>query len=457
MAVCQIWKVKGRLDNSINYVTNPEKTDKNLADENLQSLRDVMEYASNSKKTSINDNEYFVTGINCQVESARTEMIMTKTIYGDDKEIIAFHGFQSFAPDEVTPDIAHEIGVKLATQMWGERFQVVVSTHLNTNCLHNHFVVNSTSFADGKRYYNNKENYRLFCKLSDELCNDYSLSVIENPDPYKSHKYIHQMEKAGMPTRHNLAKEAIDEAIRTSRTRDEFFKTLTKLGYKFDFRESRKYATITPTEYGKAIRVHKLGNEYSRERIFERIGENRNSNRSNVFKEKSYSFDQSIYRKIGIAKKKGGIYGLYLHYCYRLGILPKNKNKNNLKVNYLFRDDLRKIDKISNQVIFLHKHRFSTVEEVSLYIKSSKTEIENLKKERTKLWNSLRTKTDPSQISSTKEKIENCSARLKTLRKEVVLCDDIILKAPIIEEKILMIEQTEKQNNRKEVSYDKLR
>ena len=86
--------------------------------------------------------------------TARSEMMAVKKRYGKDEGIMAFHGYQSFAPGECTPAMAHEIGVRLARELWGERFQVLVATHLDkAHHLHNHFVVNSVSYADGKRYH----------------------------------------------------------------------------------------------------------------------------------------------------------------------------------------------------------------------------------------------------------------------------------------------------------------
>ena len=81
-------------------------------------------------------------------KSGRSKEAFTKAGWSDTSEIVCYHGFQSFKHGEVTPEQAHEVGVKLAERMWGDRFQVIVATHLNTDCLHNHFVVNSVSFAD---------------------------------------------------------------------------------------------------------------------------------------------------------------------------------------------------------------------------------------------------------------------------------------------------------------------
>lgn len=176
MAVCEIWDVRGRLDHPIDYAENPEKTaNPKYTEADLQAMVDVMEYATNKDKT---EQRFFVTGVNCDPTTARDEMMISKAQWNDRSKIVCYHGFQSFKSGEVTPEQAHEVGVRLAEKMWGDRFQVIVATHLNTECLHNHFVVNSVSFADGKHYHDNKANLRLLRHHSDELCREYALSVI---------------------------------------------------------------------------------------------------------------------------------------------------------------------------------------------------------------------------------------------------------------------------------------
>ena len=167
MAVCEIWDVRGRLDHPIDYAENPEKTaNPKYTEADLQAMVDVMEYATNKNKT---EQRFFVTGVNCDPTTARDEMMITKAGWNDMSEIVCYHGFQSFKHGEVTPEQAHEVGVKLAERMWGDRFQVIVATHLNTDCLHNHFVVNSVSFADGMHYHDNKANLRLLRQRSAAL------------------------------------------------------------------------------------------------------------------------------------------------------------------------------------------------------------------------------------------------------------------------------------------------
>ena len=173
MATTSLWKIQNRIDKVISYTTNPEKTE-NV--EMYQALHNTIEYAKADYKT---EKQYYVTGINCSVIDSVQDMLLTKKQFGKEKGIVAYHGFQSFAEGEVTAKIAHEIGVRLAEELWGDKYEVLVSTHLNTNHIHSHFVINSVSFVDGKKYINNRENYAMMRKISDELCKEYGLSVIE--------------------------------------------------------------------------------------------------------------------------------------------------------------------------------------------------------------------------------------------------------------------------------------
>lgn len=149
MATTAIWKVKGWLGKVLIYAENPEKTDNpafyqndNLTQEEKQGLHDVIHYAMREEATtSTTLQERFVSGVNCSPNTAREEMLAVKNRYGKNEGIVAFHGYQSFAENEITPEMAHEIGVRLANELWGDRFQVIVATHLDKEKhLHNHIL-----------------------------------------------------------------------------------------------------------------------------------------------------------------------------------------------------------------------------------------------------------------------------------------------------------------------------
>ena len=224
MATTKIWDIKGRLDCLINYAANPEKTDGNqYSKAEMQALHDVMAYAADEYKT---EKRLYVSGVNVTPDTATYKMQQTKLRYGKTDGIIAFHAIQSFKPCEVTPELAHKIGVEFAKEMWGDRFEVLIATHLNRQHLHNHFVINSVSFADGKKYYDNTENYNLMKKISDRLCEENNLSVIRNPKSKGKHYAEVLAEKNGYPTIRGQIKDELDEIFKCSYTYKDFWRIL---------------------------------------------------------------------------------------------------------------------------------------------------------------------------------------------------------------------------------------
>lgn len=203
---------------------------------------------------------------------------------------------------------------------------------------------------DGKHYHDNKANLRLLRQRSDELCREYALSVIERPSGRKKPYALYQAEKNGMPTRDNVARQAVDEAISKSFTLKDFDRQMAEMGYHVRFDPNRKYWTIMGKGWKRPKRLYKLGDDYTNERIMERIREN-----SYAVKFSRFAGPQKpipVYRLKGTlngVRKIGGLRGLYLHYCYRLGILPKNRKQNYARLHYLLKDDLMKMEAISQE------------------------------------------------------------------------------------------------------------
>lgn len=449
MAVCEIWDVRGRLDHPIDYAENPEKTaNPKYTEADLQAMVDVMEYATNKNKT---EQRFFVTGVNCDPTTARDEMMITKAGWNDTSEIVCYHGFQSFKHGEVTPEQAHEVGVKLAERMWGDRFQVIVATHLNTDCLHNHFVVNSVSFADGMHYHDNKANLRLLRQRSDELCREYALSVIEHPNGRKKPYALYQAEKQGFPTRDNVARQAVDEAISKSFTLKDFDRLMAEMGYKCSFDPNRKYWTIIGRGWKRPKRLYKLGEDYTNERIMERIRENSYAVKFARFTEPQKQI--KVYRLKGSlsgARKIGGLRGLYLHYCYKLGILPKGRKQNYAKLHYLLKDDLMKMDAITKEARLLCRCHIDTAEQLLLYQGSLESEKNELTEQRKGLY-SLSRKVSGEEKEAVKTQISDISKRLGEIRKEVRLCEGIAARSGTLKEKLQTVRADEQEIKRKEL------
>ena len=279
MATTAIWDVKGWLGKLVIYAENPEKTTnpkyyekQDMNDNETEALGDVIGYAMREDATVSEElKEHFVSGINCSINTARTEMMAVKKRYGKEDGIVAFHGYQSFAPNEATPEIAHEIGVRLANELWGERFQVIVATHLDKeNHIHNHFVLNSVSFKDGYRYNDCTKTYMLMRKTSDRICKEFGLSVIENPKRGKAKHYGEwKAEQDGRPTWRGIIKADVDEAISKALTDKQFFYLLRQKGYSI---KQGKDITVRPQGKERGMKLARnLGDEYTYNAICKKI------------------------------------------------------------------------------------------------------------------------------------------------------------------------------------------
>ena len=239
MATTGIWKIEKRLDNVLDYTTNVEKTKHNENyNNNYYDLHNVIEYVESDYKT---EEQLLVSGINCSPKTALEEMSITKEQYGKTDGILGFHAFQSFAEGEVTPEQCHAIGVRLAEEMWGDRFEVVVSTHINTNHYHNHFVINSVSFKDGKRYYDKRETYAELRRLSDSLCEEYGLSVIQEK-PCRNSKINfanYQKDLNNKVNYYSIAKEDLDRAIGMATSYYDFEDLMKAMDYELIYRANK--------------------------------------------------------------------------------------------------------------------------------------------------------------------------------------------------------------------------
>ena len=337
--------------------------------------------------------------------------------------------------------------MKLARKMWGDRFQVIVATHLNTGCLHNHFVLNSVSFTDGKHYHDNKANLRLLRQYSDELCREYALSVIENPVGKKKPYVICQAEKNGLPTRGSVARQAIDEAISKSYTMRDFAGHMKAMGYRVNFNPHHKYWTIQGEGWKRPKRLYRLGEDYTNKRIVERISENSYAVKFSEFapaqkQVKVFLVKGSLKR----TKKIGGLRGLYLHYCYKLGIFPKDRKQNPARLHYLLKDDLLKIKYITQETRLLCRHHIDTAEQLFSYKQSLQDEMQNLLAERQKLY---ARKNHPAA----KERLSAIALRLREIRKEVRQCDNIAERSQSLKEKLSVI-RADKVKQREEMNRD---
>ena len=316
---------------------------------------------------------------------------------------------------------------------------------------HNHFVVNSVSFADGMHYHDNKANLRLLRQRSDELCREYALSVIEHPSGKKKPYALYQAEKQGRPTRDNVARQAVDEAISKSFTLKDFDRQLAEMGYRINFDPNRKYWTIIGKGWQRPKRLYKLGEEYTNDRIMERISENSYAVKFQSFSEPQPQVKVSrVKGSLKNAKKMGGLRGLYLHYCYKLGILPKGRKQNYARLHYLLKDDLMKMEAITQETRLLCRNHIDTAEQLCSYKGSLETEMSALLQKRKELYSKSR-RTSGEEKEAVKAELSDISGRLKIIRKEVRLCEGIAARSDTLKEKLQTIRADEHEQQRKEL------
>ena len=392
MATTSIWAVKGWLGKVVLYIENPDKTDnpkfyrqEELTDVQTQSLSDVIDYAVRAEKTTVTPDDesamvvrQFISGINCLPSTARDEMLAVKKRFGKEDGVIAYHGYQSFAPGEATPELAHEIGVKLAQRLWGERYQVLVATHLDKeNHLHNHFVLNTVSFVDGIKYHRTEKDYHDMRTVSDTLCREYNLSVIQRPQAGKSKHYGEwRAEQEQRPTWRGLIRSEIDELIRQSVTEKQFYYLLRQKGYEVKF---GKDISVRPPGKERFVRLTRnFGEAYTAEAIRQRILQQPLPQPERQMTDTPSPKTYRVQGSRQTARKITGFRALYFYYCYKLGIFPKGRPQNRARLHFLLREDLLKLNNISQEVRLLAQHQIDTAEQLALYKKEQEVNIREL-------------------------------------------------------------------------------
>ena len=302
MAYTKIKPVKHHLQRCLDYTSNPKKTEKFSADD----LNRLLSYTQNQNKT---EHQLYVTGFRCNPATAYRRMYRTKKRWNqpmDEGDILAYHIIQSFSPGEATPDQVHKIGCEFARRFLADRFECTVSTHLDKGHLHNHIVVNSVSYADGKMFRNNFDTYyHGIRQVSDELCRENRLSVIETDGKGKSYdEWLSG--QAGKPTIRGMVRKDVEQAIAAADSFDGFITELQNMGY------TVKYVCYDIKELGKQLK--KIGMLVVQDQVWNRVTINRAAHKSTRYyidemhlllkEEQSAAYTVEIWKRF---RKWGGI------------------------------------------------------------------------------------------------------------------------------------------------------
>ena len=239
MAITKTHPIKSTLKATIDYICNPEKTDGKL----------------------------LISSYGCTAETADIEFIWTRRHAIDKGTHLGRHLIQAFEPEEVTPEEAHEIGMQLAKEILGGKYEFVLTTHIDKGHIHNHLIFNAVSFTDHKHYHSNKQSYHYIRRTSDRICKEHGLSVII-PGQDKGKSYIeHQAAQTGTSYKAKL-KAAIDRLIPASTDFEDLLLRLQREGYEI---KRGKYVSCRASDQERFTRMKTLGVDYTEEAITARI------------------------------------------------------------------------------------------------------------------------------------------------------------------------------------------
>ena len=416
MATTGFWPVKGRLKEVIDYANNPDKTTaKEYLDEDLYA---AIRYVENDDKT---DQTMYVSGINCSKHNAYNEMIAVKRRFGERGKNIAYHGFQSFAPGEVTPEEAHSIGKETARRMWGAQYQVVVTTHLNTGKIHNHFVLNSVSFKTGKKFRNGIGDRLELRKISDAICAERNKSVIQG-NKFYSNKKEYWVKKNGGMTHRDMLRKDIDEALSQSCSFREIEYYLKTLGYKFERDFYYDHPSVYAEGWKRAVRISSLGEKYSKENIHKRCLENQR-------KPELYTFVTPAWKRrpLLVLERDKYISGwddtiivlfeLFIE-LLKICIVGNTQEYDNRPVSPMMRAEMRKLDRYIEEYNLLCDNNLNSPKKLLDFQENLSSRISELEQERYALRLKLRRVKTPEEDAELKEQCKEITKKITPLRKE---------------------------------------
>ena len=449
MATTGFWPVKGKLKSVIVYAENPDKTmNPKFFDSDLYA---TLQYAENSNKT---DQELFVSGINCSKHNAYAQMVAVKKKFGERGTVVAYHGYQSFKENEVTPEECHEIGIETARKMWGDKYQVIVTTHLDKqHHLHNHFVINSTSFKDGLKFRNKIGDHYELRKISDAICKERGKSVLENAPFYGGEKAAYWLHKQGKQTHRDMLREDIEICLTVATSWDEFRRVLFTMGYEVDYRRF----TIKAKDWERGVRVVSLG--YTVEGIEKRFNKTYYSGHHltdwNAFfyARRRYFPLESVRKKLEFGIEHGKRPEvIYVNTMFLLIILVFQLLKE-IADAMLISPEMRHATKDIKQYVadyhFLTDNQIQTTDDLAVTIDETKLKIAELEEKRNKADNKKRRATTPEDKERYKALRKEITQEITPLRKKLKQAEDILDKSPHLYELLQKEHQAEINKIRK--------
>ena len=422
-----------------------------------KNLEAVINYAMNGEKT---ENGILVSALNCLPQTAYSQMMLTKKTFHKEDGRLGYHIIQSFNGNEISPDKCNKIGLELAEELWGDKYQVIVCTHTNKQNVHNHIVLNSVSFIDGNKYHNSNVEIALLRETNDDICRKYGLSIIKSTkatqvsDIAKSRIANYNRNSGKM----ELIKADIDEAIKDAQKFQEFVDRLNYKGYYI--KKSGNSISISSPYYNRNIRLARaFGEDYTFENIKTRIYHSGLYDYMKANKPQPKVYKVRIYEGIKIDQEKlksSSFYRLYVHYLYLLGKLPPKIHYEERTKEYY--QEIDKFNKLADEMSLICTYNLNSKEDTqNLRIKYIE-EVTPLKAEREKLRQLYRKTTNETDRSFLEYKLNNLTKDINKINSKIQTCKRIITKAEKGEKEAILINNRaleNKQNNEQENSINK--
>ncbi|MDD4494244.1 MAG: relaxase/mobilization nuclease domain-containing protein [Eubacteriales bacterium] len=452
MATTGFWPVKGKLKDVIEYARNPDKTTdpKCLDDDLYKALR----YTQNDEKT---DKAMYVDAINCPKKRAYEQMMTTKRRFGKMGGNVAYHGFQSFKSGEVTPAEAHAIGMETARRMWGDEYEIVVITHLNTDNLHNHMVMNSVSFKTGRKFENHISDHYRLREISDAVCIEHGKSVLKDAPFYGGEKGAYWIHKSGGLTHRDILKRDIESVLQYSRKPEDFQRRLKALGYQF-IRGDDKYQhlSVKAPDWKRPIRLDSLG--YTREVINARFESHWKDeffyikmNNHPQYRPKRFpllEYEKQLEFEIDHSHDAAVVLVDVIFYILlQLLLLIKDQKAQEQRCQALspsMRMEVTKLHQIEKEYLLLADNDIHSAEELFSFKDDVSSQIKTLESERQQYRNLIRRPKPPEVESDLKQKCKDLSEKINPLRDKLHTAESIVERYPKLQELLKTEHQMEK-------------
>lgn len=405
-------------------------------------------YITKKEKTLTADGKQHISTLNFQSEegvsfasSVSRTFQQTKKMFGKENGVQCYHAEQSFVPGEVTAAEAHEIGVELAKEIW-KGFEVVVSTHIDQDHIHNHFLINSVSQEDGHKYNDCLASYAKMREVSDRICLAHGLSTITNPSKnrHKNYKTWLREQEGEYATVRDWIRADIDKVLPSAASLTELYDRLEEIGYAVN--TSGKYAKIRPKGKDRFFRLHKLGKGYSEEELYDRIQQNLSVG---YIVPKSACYAEYIATRtltIAYLRRRRSPSMMRAFLCYRhLAVQYVRKRPSTPFLPIALRETARDLEKVTEKTLLLCNHHIHTQEQLEEY----KEEVAAAKKEKMEARQSLRgmlqREIDPEKQFEFRQQIADLTGEIQKLSREHSLCEQIQAEAASIKKQVENQEQ----------------